>query len=58
MAIGDSVFVPCDKHGRPNVRATAGVVRKRKSIAFITRTVTEAGIDGIRIWRVGPRERE
>lgn len=51
MAVGQSFFVPEAK--ARNVRSSVGHYQRRETVAakFITRTVTEEGIKGVRVWR-------
>jgi hypothetical protein len=53
IEIGDSVFI-ADAPPR-RVRAMCSMMSKRDNKMFVTRTVTENGIDGLRVWRVAPR---
>ena len=53
MQIGDSVFVTDVPPRR--VRAMCGMMSKRDNKMFVTRTVTENDIAGLRVWRVAPR---
>ena len=57
LEIGQSIFVP--NTGKPrlihsqNVSAASGTLAKRRGVGkFATRTVTENGIEGCRVWRV------
>lgn len=50
MEIGDSFFVS-DRHRR-SISAAASSARQHRGHQFATRSVTENGVDGIRVWRV------
>jgi hypothetical protein len=50
MEVGDSVFV-ADAPPR-RIRAMCGMMSKRDNKRFVTRTVTENEITGLRVWRV------
>lgn len=53
MEIGDSFFVPHNQIQTNNqVRASASLQGKNLGFKFRTRTVTEDGIVGIRVWRI------
>lgn len=50
MEVGDSFFAP-DPKGEL-VRAQSYPEGKKRGVKFASRTVTENGVKGVRIWRV------
>ena len=55
LGVGDSFFVAGDKTKRTSVRVLLGrqiKIGEHPDRKFATRTVTEDGIEGIRIWRL------
>jgi hypothetical protein len=50
MDVGDSFFAPCEKRGA--VQSALSYAGKRNGFKFATRTVTENGVTGVRVWRV------
>lgn len=54
MTVGQSFFVPADGTKKKSVRAAAHGANKRSdgNRTFVTRSTTENGVEGIRVWRV------
>jgi len=56
MEVGDSIFVAGqsshDKGGKRSAYTSAQHYARRRDLKFAVRTVTEDGVDGVRIWRV------
>lgn len=53
MGVGDSFFVAgAVGKDRDTLRSSASSRGKRHGMKFTTRTVTEDGVKGVRIWRV------
>ena len=48
LAIGDSIFVACDKHKHRNVKACAYNAGRKHGRKFVVRAVA----DGVRVWRI------
>jgi hypothetical protein len=55
MDIGDSFFVPGAKAA--SLQNAAKHHSKRTGHAYSSRTVTENGVDGARIWRIEPKDK-
>lgn len=51
MEVGDSFFVP----GKSTLGISGSVSQARKAFggSYATRTVTENGVSGVRVWRTG-----
>ncbi len=49
MVAGDSIFIPQSES--KSARAAAWAYGERHEMEFVTRTVEESGIKGLRIWR-------
>lgn len=54
MAVGQSFFVPADGEKKKSVRAAAHGASKRYdgNRTFATRSTTENGVAGTRVWRI------
>ena len=51
MKIGQSTFIECERSANQNARFRV-LARKRPGWKFVTRTVVENGVKGVRVWRV------
>lgn len=54
MEVGDSFFAPCKRrvNGQESVTVAARKFAKSKGMRFASRTLTEDGVRGVRVWRV------
>ena len=50
MDVGDSFFVPGNKASA--MTSAAAMTARRLGCKYTTRTVTENGVKGVRVWRV------
>jgi hypothetical protein len=53
MMKGESVFIPAEtREAQQKLRLAAfSVARNRKGWRFVTRAISEGGVNGLRIWR-------
>lgn len=52
MGAGDSFFIPLNEASPRNMARLAVQRRHRSGEKYVTRTVTEKGVKGTRIWRL------